>query len=256
MVRAMSRVVMIAALVSGLGCGSSVRLTDHLVLEPVRELAEDHPIVPAAQRVATPLRVFVLEPLQGLHMRNSSEDARVYETYALPAPPRPQMTPEELEIFYTGFYDQMHETHGTNMAVRFPDYALAMQESLQRHLSAYFANVVVERVPIGQTPPPGGFVVEASGGVQWKMTKTADLALATQGPIPLAPVEGHGRRRTGPHLAWAVPLMLALGLVLGIAIVNPALGAVSRGHMVASIAVAIDDAARQWAAQIAATSRR
>jgi len=189
-------------------------------------------------------------------MRNSSEDGRAYETYELPRPPRDGMTPEELEQFYTEFYDQMAEQHGTRMAVQFPDYAQAMQESLQRHLGAYFSEVVVERIAVGDTPPPDGIVLEASGGARWKMTKTAELSLHTRAsPIALQPVTGAGERRTGPNLGWAIPLMLVLGVVLGAAIVNPVLANISRRHMVGSMAAAIEDSARQWAAQLAQVQR-
>ncbi len=249
------RTALVAALVSALGCGPSVRLVEHHVLEPVRDLAEDAPVQVVSRRVNTPLRVFVLEPLQGLHMRNSSEDRRAYETYALPAPPRQGMGPQELELFYTGFYDQMNAQHGTNLAVRFPDYAQALQESLQRHLGAYFSDVVVERVAYDRPPPTEGFVIQASGGAVWKMTKTAALSLHTQGPAPLAPVTGEGRRSSGAHLGWAIPVMLLLGLVLGAAIVNPIMAGINRRHMVGSVATAIEQSAQLWAAQIAAAHR-
>lgn len=221
------------------GCGAHVQVVSHAIAPEVSGRVEDSS-APAQELIDAEIVVVVTSPQQPLTLANSREDSRTFETFERPAAVGPNGDPS-LDSS-EALHEQMHRERGTTMVQELVDARAVFAALLERELRKHFRSV---RVPLEAEP---GFRVRLEGSMRIALTKTAEFrALTSGGPVPIPDVEGHGQRRTGPHLAWGIPVILIGGLVIGTAIVSPIFAKISRSHLVGSAGDALRAVAERWA---------
>ncbi len=227
----------------GVGCGYQVQ--QHSVLEEMQHaIAENSRPAAEGGLIEARLDVSVAMSPDGLLLADSDESRRDFESVDVSIPPSIQGD-SRTELLREGL-ESLHEERGMRMTHQVVDAAPALAMALDHHLRRYF------RDPHVVLQGNDGFVVGLSGGSHLALTKRASMTLVTlRGPVPLSPAGGEGERRTGPHLGWAIPVTLVTGSLVGLLVGN-ILSRISSSHYRSAIALAIDEAAAEWAAQVAA----